>query len=135
MTQELLHLMQNKEFRKAFGRRVKELRKQKKWTQKDLARRLDVRFQQLNKYECGLHIPPAEKLVLLAKLLDTTLDYLLSGQEPDGVSLHNQRLLERFRALQGLGGDEQEVVIKLIDAVIVKNRVEGALAPIDRRAS
>jgi transcriptional regulator with XRE-family HTH domain len=44
--------MQNKEILRAFGKKIKELRKQKGWTQKEFAAQIDVRFAQLNKYEC-----------------------------------------------------------------------------------
>jgi len=70
--------LQIEDIRKNFVVRLKELRKQQKWTQKELATKIDSQFSQLNKYECGLIIPPADKLILMAKFLDTTVDYLLS---------------------------------------------------------
>ncbi|HEY7885301.1 MAG TPA: helix-turn-helix transcriptional regulator [Cellvibrionaceae bacterium] len=50
--------LQDPDFRKAFGIRLKELRKQKRWSQKELAAKVEIRFQQLNKYESGLNLPP-----------------------------------------------------------------------------
>ncbi len=41
--------------------------------------------------------------------------------------LHNIRLLERLKALERFEKSDQEAVIKLIDAMIVKQKVEGAL--------
>lgn len=118
-------MMERAEILKAFGGRLKELRKRKKWTQKELATKIDVRFSQLNKYESGLHAPPPEKLVELAGVLDTTVDFLLTGNADEAVPLHSPRLLDRFRALEGFEPDDQEAVIKLIDAMILKHRVEG----------
>ncbi|MBV1879079.1 MAG: helix-turn-helix domain-containing protein [Pseudomonadales bacterium] len=37
--------------------RLKELRKQKRWSQKEMAAKVEIRFQQLNKYESGLNLP------------------------------------------------------------------------------
>ena len=133
MIEELNFIMANNDIRKGFGLRIKELRKQKKWTQKELAAKIDVRFPQLNKYECGLHAPPLEKLVQLAEVLDTTVDYLLTGDRSEERPLHNIRLLERFRALEDFISEDQEAVIKLIDAMIVKNKVEGAIKPFEKR--
>ena len=133
MMQELMAIMQDDEFRKAFGRRLKELRKQNKWTQKELAAKLDIRFGQLNKYECGLNAPPLEKLMQMSALLNVTVDFLLTGENPDDTPLHNTRLLERFKAIQGFDMEDQEAVIKLIDAMIVKHRVESAIAPVEKR--
>jgi len=127
MNLSLLDTMQNADIRKAFGARLKALRKQKKLTQKELAEKIDVRHPQLNKYECGLHAPSLIALVLMAEVLDTTVDYLLTGNRTEANPLHNIRLLERFKALEGFEKSDQEAVIKLIDAMIVKQKVEGAL--------
>jgi transcriptional regulator with XRE-family HTH domain len=132
--EEIIFAMPDEKLRAAFGRRVKQLRKDRRWTQKDLADKLDVRFAQLNKYECGLHAPPVEKLIQLAQLFDTTVDYLLTGNVENERPLHNTRLLERFRALQDFDSDDLEAVIKLIDAMIVKRKVEGALKGVTKKA-
>jgi transcriptional regulator with XRE-family HTH domain len=120
-------IMTNEDIRSAFGVRVKALRKQRKWTQKELAAQLDVSFSLLNKYESGLHVPPPEKIILLADIFNTTIDYLLAGERKEETPLHNRRLLERFRALEDFDDDDKETVIKLIDAMIVKRKVEGAV--------
>ncbi|ETO49987.1 XRE family transcriptional regulator [Yersinia pestis S3] len=78
-----------------------------------------------------MHIPPADKLITLAELLVTSIDYLLLGSSNETSSIRNTRLLERFKALSQCQPEEQETVIKLIDAVIVKHRVESALQPVD----
>lgn len=119
--------METEEIRKEFGARLKQLRKQKGWTQKELAAKVDIRSSQLNKYESGLHTPPVDKLLLFAEVLDTSVDYLLTGDASEDVPLHSTRLLERFQALAEFESDDQEAVIKLIDAMIVKRRVEGAV--------
>lgn len=128
-----LDLMQDKEVRTAFGARVKALRKQRGWTQKELAAKLGVRPAHLNKYESGLHAPPIEKLAELAGILGVSLDYLVTGDPAEGVPLHNTRLLDRFRKLQDFAADDQETVIKLVDAYIVKHQVEGVLRPARKR--
>ncbi len=63
----------------------------------------------------------------MAESLDTTVDYLVTGNREDAQSLRNIRLLERFKALEEFEQSDQETVIKLIDAMIIKQRVEGAL--------
>ncbi len=127
MNHHLMTIMQNEDIRRAFGARLKALRKQKNLTQKELAEKVDVRHPQLNKYECGLHAPPLITLVLMAEVLDTTIDYLLAGNRKEASSISNVRLLERFKALEEFEKSDQETVIKLIDAMIVKHKVEGAL--------
>lgn len=129
MIEDLRLTMQDKGILREFGTRVKALRKQRRWTQKELATKVGVRSAQLNKYECGYHAPPVDRLVRLAELLDTTVDYLLSGERTEASSLRSCRLLDRFRALEQFEGKDLEAVITLIDALIVKRRVEGAMNP------
>ncbi len=124
---ELVGLMKDNETLKAFGNRIRQLRKNKRWAQKELAAKIGVRFPQLNKYECGLHAPPFDKLVQMAEALTTTVDYLLTGHQSETAPLQNRRLVERLQALERFENDDQEMVIKLIDAMIVKNRVQGLL--------
>ena len=132
---EIQAAMANKDILKDFGLRVKALRKQKKWTQKELAVKFDVRPAHLNKYESGLHAPPLEKLIKLAEIFDSTVDYLLTGNRSEERPLHNLRLLERFRVLKDFEAEDQDAVIKLIDAKIVKNEVEGAITLFQKKAS
>jgi transcriptional regulator with XRE-family HTH domain len=120
----------DKNIKKTFGKRLKQLRKKKGLTQKELAANLDIGLSQFNKYEGGLHIPPADKLVELSRILDVSLDFLLTGHEND-LSLHNLRLLKRFQALENFDSENQEAVIIFLDAMILKNKVQGAIKSID----
>lgn len=124
---DLGFIMQDPNFRKAFGARLKQLRKDKRWSQKELAAKVEIRFQQLNKYESGLNIPPPEIWIKLAEALNTTVDHLLTGQTPETFELNNTRLIQRLKAIEDFQIDEQETVIKLIDAMIAKHQMEGTL--------
>jgi hypothetical protein len=84
-----------------------------------------------DKYESWLNIPPAEMLVKLAEALDVTMDFLLTGNLVEDSPLASSRLFRRFQVLERLTSDDQETVIKVIDAVIAKQRMESALAPVD----
>ena len=126
--------MQDATLRKVMGTRLKTLRKQKAWSQKELAAKVGIRFQQLNKYESGLNTPPAEMLVRLADVLAVSVDFLLTGNPVEGTPLASSRLFRRFQVLEALGNDDQETVIKVIDAIIAKQRMESALATVDQNA-
>ena len=135
MNEALRGLMHDTDLRKAVGARVKQLRKQRHWTQKELANRLAIRYQLLNKYEGGQHIPPAETLIHLAEALHTSVDYLLTGNPIEASPLADSRLFKRFKDLEAFDAEDQATVINVIDAIIAKRRVEGALAPPDREAA
>ena len=123
--------MQIEEIRKQFGARLKRLRKQSKWTQKELASMVGSSFSQLNKYEGGFNIPAADKLIRLAQALDTTVDYLLLGNRQEVAPVNNTRLLKRFRELERFDTADQEAIIRILDAMILKNKMKGVMAPLD----
>lgn len=123
--------MQDTDFRKLFGSRLKSLRKQKRWSQKELAAKVSIRFQQLNKYESGLNSPPSEMLIKLADALGATVDHLLTGNPSKETPLGNNRLFKRFKAVEDFDGDDQETVIKLIDAMIAKQHMQSTLTSFD----
>ncbi len=41
------------------------------------------------------------------------------------------RLIKRFRELEQLDTDDQETVIKVLDAMIMKIKIQGAMSPLD----
>jgi len=124
--------MQNdQELRKAFGARLKELRKKHRWTQKELGAQLGIRHTHLNKYESGIHAPPLEKLVQIAEAFNVSVDFLLTGEPGSNTAISNQRLLRRFQEIEQFDPDDQETVVKLIDAMVAKKRMAGVMQPLD----
>lgn len=130
MDNRLNALMQDTTLRKAFGARVKALRKAHGWSQKQFASQLNIRFQLLNKYEGGQHIPPAETLIKLADTLKTTVDYLLTGNPQQEHPNVDDTLFRRFQVLERFRDEDKQTVIKIIDALIVKHQVEHAIKPV-----
>ncbi len=73
-----------------FYERLNELRKQKGYSQEELAGRLDVTRQTISKWETGDSTPDMEKLIALGELFGVSLDTLVLGKEPaekDGTKL------------------------------------------------
>jgi len=58
--------------------RLKQLREAKGLTQLRLAMELNVSQETISGYEIGKAVPPAEMLVKLADVLDSSVDYILS---------------------------------------------------------
>lgn len=55
----------------------KEIREDKGYTQKDIAKILNTTQQQYSKYELGIQIIPLEKINTLANYYNTSIDYLV----------------------------------------------------------
>ena len=56
---------------------IKEIREDKGYTQKDIAKILNTTQQQYSKYELGIQIIPLEKINTLANYYNTSIDYLV----------------------------------------------------------
>ena len=107
------------------------MRKARHWQQKQLANMIGIRYELLNKYEGGFGIPPAETLARLADALGTTLDYLITGTEIEESNLANIRLFRRFQALEHLGQEDQQTIMRIIDAFIAQQHMASALVSVD----
>ncbi|MCU8588485.1 hypothetical protein NYP83_16710 [Erwinia pyrifoliae] len=70
-------------------------------------------------------------MIKLADALDVTIDYLLTGNPIEDSPLSNSRLFRRFQVLEQLDQGDQDTVIKIIDAMIAKQRMESALLSVD----
>lgn len=60
-----------------FGKRVKNLRKQKSLTQEQLAKRLWVTKSIISAYESGIKYPSLDMLIKLSYIFNVSTDYLL----------------------------------------------------------
>lgn len=58
-------------------KRIRELRKENKLSQKELAKMCVVKQSCVSKWERGETLPDAEMIVLLCEILKTSSDYLL----------------------------------------------------------
>ncbi len=69
-------------YSKEVGLRIKNLRRQRNMTQVQLAEKLCYATErQLQRIENGETICPTDRLVELASILNTSIDYLVFGQE------------------------------------------------------
>ena len=68
---------------KVFGERVKEVLKENRQTQKELALVLNVQTSTLCEWLNGHNEPPMQAIVDIAKYLDVSTDYLLGLKDYD----------------------------------------------------
>jgi transcriptional regulator with XRE-family HTH domain len=59
------------------AKKIINLRKQKGWSQEELASRLDVSRQSVSKWESNVSVPEMDKILQLSDLFQVTTDYLL----------------------------------------------------------
>lgn len=66
-----------------FNNRLYQLRKQKGFSQEELANRLNVSRQTVSKWEVGDSTPDMEKLIAMSDLFDVSLDKLVMGKDDE----------------------------------------------------
>lgn len=72
--------------------RIQYLRKQKGYSQEELADKTGVSRQAVSKWESEQSTPDLEKIIAMSELFEVTTDYILKGIEP--VSMANSRTLK-----------------------------------------
>ena len=68
-----------------FSERLVKIRKEKGFTQSDVAEKMNISFQAVSLWERGETIPEIDKLVDIAALYQVSLDWLLTGKAEERV--------------------------------------------------
>jgi transcriptional regulator with XRE-family HTH domain len=111
----------------ALGERIREVRKERGWSQAELGEKVGTDSQHISRYENGRITPSVDALVRLAAALDVSTDYLLLDGVPrkvlDGHNLG--RLGGRLADLAELSDADQELVSQVIDGLLAKSRLKS----------
>jgi transcriptional regulator with XRE-family HTH domain len=88
--------------RKQIGKAIAKARRRRRWSQSELARRLETSRERLSRWERGLHVPSLEDLALLSEMLGIPAWELGLGDGPvEGLS--SVELLELARSFSAIG--------------------------------
>ena len=74
-----------------FTDKLKELRKEKKLTQKEIAEQIGIKQNSYSDWETGKNEPNLENIVKLSRILDTSTDELLGRQVNFGDKILNKK--------------------------------------------
>ena len=80
-----------------FGEKLSKLRKEKNYTQEQLAELLGVSRQAVSKWEADAAYPQTETLIEIGKLFDCSMDYLLKDEITDKTSVQDGILCKRMK--------------------------------------
>lgn len=100
----------------AFGARLAQLRKERVFTQEELAQKIGIVQEFVSRYERGKVRLHAEMVVRFAKALDVTTDELLGVQPaPDRADPVPPKLRRRMERIGSLEPAAQKALLKTID--------------------
>lgn len=85
--------------------KLKRLREEKKYSQSQLARILNVTRSSVNAWELGISVPSTQYIVKLAQLYKVSSDYLLGIDETATISV------------EGLSEKETTAVVEIVNCL------------------
>lgn len=121
----------------SFGKKLRSLRQEKKLSQVELSKKLNVTSQALSQYELGKRIPDAEMIIRIADFFDVSVDYLLDRTN-ERITVDNMKailasdpafaraleklttrkeLQELFKVTKDLSRERVEQIIRIIKAM------------------
>lgn len=104
---------------------IADLRKEKSWSQADLAQKTGISQVMVGKYERGDAIPSLEVAKKIADAFEVSLDYLVG----EGVNVNfDKSNLKRIEELQLLDENKQTILYDLIDTYIRDAKTREAYA-------
>lgn len=115
-----------------FPERLSALRKARGMTQQALADAVNLAVLQIRRYEGGTSQPTLDVIRRLAIALGVSADMLVFDEQERGPA---DALRYQFETVSRMSVHEQEVVRELLDALIVKNQVSGALERVTKPAA
>ena len=101
----------------SFGKKLAECRKAKNLSQKELAELFKTSHTTIGKYERDEMTPSIDAAKKLARILDTTVGYLL-GEDEQADLFKDQKMLKRLQDIMGLPEKERDCLITTIDHFI-----------------
>ena len=110
-----------------FGERIKNYRKENNLTQDDLAEKLHVSRQSISKWETGNAYPNYSLLLDIAKLLNESVDDLLSTREivKETIDSKNKKLRNKIFIFSSIGVAIIGIIVSIIALVISNKAVDS----------
>ncbi|MCR4990401.1 MAG: helix-turn-helix domain-containing protein [Lachnospiraceae bacterium] len=101
------------ELHKEMGLRMKESRKNMKYTQEQMSEMLNISVKHYGEVERGLAGVSLEKLIEICNILNISLDYLVRGYE-NSPSFIPQRLSDIYLKYQN---EDRNVLLEIIEKI------------------
>jgi transcriptional regulator with XRE-family HTH domain len=93
------------------------LRKDKGWSQQQLAKEIGTSGPIIGRYERGEMMPSVEVAKKLAKIFRVTLDYLVDDTG-DLADIKDRAILDRLLAIEKLEGEDKKTIVHVIDSLL-----------------
>lgn len=110
-----------------FGKKLRDCREAKNLSQKDLAKILNTSYSVIGKYERDEMTPSIEAAKKIAKILDTTVGYLLGEAKHDNL-LKDPNMFKRIEDIENLPEEDKKSLLLTIDNFIKATKLKNIAA-------
>lgn len=108
-----------------FPNKLRVLRKNKGWSQGQLAQKIGADLQRVSKYERGVIWPTMELMVQIARVFEVSVDYLIRDKEDATISkIKNSDLRHQLEEVNNLPDEDQRTVVSFLDAFVKRRKFE-----------
>ncbi|AUS04916.1 helix-turn-helix domain-containing protein [Pseudotamlana carrageenivorans] len=118
------------------GNNIRSLRKARKFSQVEMAKKVGVSISQYRRLEGGEANVSVSILVNIASFLEVSLDLLVHGEsistENDTIELKEPELIEKMKELEALTGEDKKLAHKVLDLLIAKKQLNDIVAHIHK---
>jgi transcriptional regulator with XRE-family HTH domain len=97
------------------GSKIAELRKAKKWSQEDLAKKVNSSRVMIGNYERNSNTPSIDIILKIAKVFDVSIDYLAGEGQ---FSTYDKEVLKRIEDIEDLPDEDKNHLFYVIDNLI-----------------
>ena len=113
------------------GQRINRLRKERNLTQEDIAKKFNISIQAVSKWENDMSSPDISVLLELSKLLNVSVEYLLSGVEPQKVvsCVDKKNIKDMILRIRIFSNDGSKICINLPMPIIMMAIKSGMGVP------
>ncbi len=111
----------------AIGDKIQTLRKQHRWSQQQLAKKIGTSGPIIGRYERGEMTPSVEVAKKLADTFDVTLDYLVDDTGK-AAEIKDKAMLQRIMEIQALDTEDQKTIVHVLDSLLRDAKAKKAYA-------
>lgn len=105
------------------GSKISILRKEKGWSQSDLANKIEASREIIGKYERNENLPSIEMTLKMAKTFEVTVDFLLGESD---LASYDKETVSRIKNIQKMDSNTKGVLFNVIDTYIQNFRTKQA---------
>lgn len=111
------------------GENIRRIRELKHLSQKELVVTIDVAPTQYSRVETGKVMPALKTLIKVAKVLDTSLDALVSqdSNTTQDYNIKDKSLFDKVRLIDELPDTEKNMILQVIDLALSKKKFKDLL--------